>query len=314
MHTKTSQTRLLAGIEGGGTKFNCILAYSPNQIVAETRIPTTSPQETLAKVIAFLNEQSTAEISAIGLAMFGPLDLDRHSPTYGYLKATPKKGWGNTDLLTPLKQAFGVPIGLDTDVNGAAYGEYLWGAAQGLDTFLYLTIGTGIGGGVMANGALLHGQNHPEAGHILIPHDRHQDPFEGGCQFHQDCFEGLASGPAMQSRWGQPAETLPEDHPAWALEAQYIAEAVMNFIQTISPQKVILGGGVMNASWLFPLIRQHLQTRMGGYLRHPNLQEKIMDYVVPPALGSRAGVLGAIGLAQHALDQKDDLSKTEWPA
>ena len=314
MHTKTSQTRLLAGIEGGGTKFNCILAYSPNQIVAETRIPTTSPQETLAKVIAFLNEQSTAEISAIGLAMFGPLDLDRHSPTYGYLKATPKKGWGNTDLLTPLKQAFGVPIGLDTDVNGAAYGEYLWGAAQGLDTFLYLTIGTGIGGGVMANGALLHGQSHPEAGHILIPHDRRKDPFPGGCQFHQDCFEGLASGPAMQSRWGQPAETLPEDHPAWALEAQYIAEAVMNFIQTISPQKVILGGGVMNASWLFPLIRQHLQSRMGGYLRHPNLQEKIMDYVVPPALGSRAGVLGAIGLAKHALDQKEDLSRTGWSA
>ena len=310
MHTKTSQTRLLAGIEGGGTKFNCILGYSPNQIVAETRIPTTSPQETLAKVIAFLNEQSTAEISAIGLAMFGPLDLDRHSPSYGYLKATPKKGWGNTDLLTPLKQAFGVPIGLDTDVNGAAYGEYLWGAAQGLDTFLYLTIGTGIGGGVMANGALLHGQSHPEAGHILIPHDHRKDPFPGGCQFHQDCFEGLASGPAMQSRWGQPAETLPEDHPAWALEAQYIAEAVMNFIQTISPQKVILGGGVMNASWLFPLIRQHLQSRMGGYLRHPNLQEKIMDYVVPPALGSRAGVLGAIGLAKHALDQKEDLSRT----
>jgi fructokinase len=304
MPTSLTEQPLLGGIEGGGTKFNCILAYSADRIIAETRIETTTPQETLSNAIDFFHQKCDGKLSALGLAIFGPLDLNPQSQTFGFLKSTPKKGWENTDLLSPFKQAFELPILLDTDVNGAAYGEYLWGAAQGLDTFLYLTVGTGIGGGVMANGSLLHGQTHPETGHILIPHDRTKDPFAGLCPFHQDCFEGLASGPAIQARWGKPAETLPEGHPAWKLEAQYLAEALINYILTLSPQKIILGGGVMNASWLFPMIRDCVKERLNGYLIHPNLEENIEEYIVPPGLGSRAGVLGAVGLAQKVLEQE----------
>ena len=303
MHTERSHPLLYGGIEGGGTKFNCILAYSPDQIIAETRIPTTTPEETLSQVISFFKEKGGLALSAIGLANFGPLDLDPSSKTFGYLKATPKKHWSDTDLLSPLRRAFEVPVSLDTDVNGAAYGEYLWGAAQGLDTFMYLTIGTGIGGGVMTNGALLHGQTHPEAGHILVPHDADLDPFDGVCPFHQDCFEGMASGPAIQKRWGAPAESLPEEHPAWALEADYIAAALMNYILVLSPQRIILGGGVMRATWLFPLVRQRVKGLLAGYVKHAHLEQQIHDYIVPPKLGGRAGVLGAIGLAQKALKQ-----------
>jgi fructokinase len=294
---------LIGAIEGGGTKYNCILAYFPDEIVAESRIPTTTPQETLSQVIDFFSQSGAGQLSALGLANFGPLDLDPHSPTYGYLKATPKKDWGNTDLLTPFRQAFHLPIEFETDVNAAAYAEFLWGAAKGLETFLYITIGTGIGAGVMANGSLLHGQTHPEAGHILLPHDPQKDPYQGFCPFHQDCFEGLASGPSLQDRWGQPAETLPLDHPAWKLEAEYIAKALMNYILVLSPQRVILGGGVMQTRWLFPLIHQRLKELMAGYLVHPNLDDRIQDYIVPPKLGNQAGVLGALGLAQKALEQ-----------
>lgn len=303
MPAERSQQPLYGGIEGGGTKFNCILAYGPGQIVAEARIPTTSPEETLSQVIKFFRDHRGRGLSALGLANFGPLDLNPSSATFGYLTATPKKGWSNTDLLTPLRKAFGLPLGLDTDVNGAAYAEYLWGAAQGLDTFIYLTIGTGIGGGVMANGALLHGQTHPEAGHILLPHDVQRDPFAGVCPFHANCFEGLASGPAIQQRWGTPAEDLPENHPAWALEAEYIAAALMNEILLLSPQRIILGGGVMRAKWLFPLIHKRVRKLLAGYVSHPHLVEQIQTYIVPPELGSKAGVLGAIGLAQQAFEQ-----------
>jgi fructokinase len=302
-HPDTSPIPIFGGIEGGGTKFNCVLAFSPDHIVAETSIPTTTPEETLSRVIEFFQVQGGNKLAALGVACFGPLDLNRNSPTYGFIKTTTKKRWGETDLLTPLQQAFGLPIGFDTDVNGAAYGEFLWGAAQGLDTFVYLTIGTGIGGGIMANGEILHGQTHTEAGHILIPHDIKKDPFPGVCSFHQDCFEGLASGPAMLSRWGKSAETLPKDHPAWPLEAEYIAAALVNYILTLSPQRIILGGGVIQASWLFPLIQDRVKELMSGYLVHPSLDQQIKDYIVPPALGSRSGVLGAIGLAQKAHNQ-----------
>lgn len=301
MHKELSNQPLYGGIEGGGTKFNCILAYAPDQILAETRIPTTTPEATLSQVIGFFRENAGQGMSAIGLANFGPLDLDPSSETFGCMKATPKKQWSHTDLLTPLRQAFGVPVGLDTDVNGAALGEYLWGAAQGLDTFLYITIGTGIGGGVMANGELLHGDTHPETGHILIPHDVERDPFGGVCPFHQDCFEGLASGPAIQQRWGTKAEALPQDHPAWALEADYIAAALMNYILVLSPQRIILGGGVMRANWLFPLVHLKVKELLAGYVSHAHLDQQIQDYIVPPQLGSKAGVLGAIGLAHRAL-------------
>ena len=214
-------------IEAGGTKFICLVGSGPDDIRARARIPTTTPDETLSAVLEFFQENG-AGMQALGVAAFGPLDLNKDSSTYGYITTTPKPDWSNTDLLGPLQAALDIPIAFDTDVNGAALGEGRWGAAQGLDDFVYLTVGTGIGGGAMVNGKLLHGAQHPEMGHMLLPHDRQQDPFDGICPFHGDCLEGLANGPAIQVRWGQPANDLPADHPAWELEAHYLAMACTN--------------------------------------------------------------------------------------
>jgi fructokinase len=188
----------------------------------------------------------------------------------------------------------------DVDVNGSALGEGLFGAAKGLDTFMYLTVGTGIGGGVMMNGKLLHGLLHPEMGHIPLPHDRERDPFEGGCPFHKDCFEGLASGPALEKRWGQKAETLAHDHPAWELEAHYIALALANYIYTISPQRIIIGGGVGGNQRLLPMIRKNVQEQLNGYIQSAAIIKNINEYIVPPALGGQAGIVGALALAEQA--------------
>ncbi|MBI5291678.1 MAG: ROK family protein [Chloroflexi bacterium] len=193
--------------------------------------------------------------------------------------------------------SYNVPIGFDTDVNGAALGEWLWGAAQGLDTFIYLTIGTGIGGGGLMNGKLMHGLIHPEMGHVMLPHDRAADPFPGACPFHGDCFEGLAAGPAIQKRWGQPAETLPPDHPAWELEAHYIALALAGYVCTLSPQRIVLGGGVVSQPHLLPRIRRKVLATLNGYVQSPQLLQDIDNYIVPAGLGGRAGVLGAMALA-----------------
>jgi fructokinase len=195
----------------------------------------------------------------------------------------------------------GVPFGFDTDVNGAALGEWRWGAGQGLDTFIYLTIGTGIGGGAMVNGRLAHGLIHPEMGHIRLPRDPAVDPYTGHCPYHGDCFEGLACGPAIGDRWGQPAYELPDDHPAWDLEAHYLALALVNFICTLSPQRIIMGGGVMDQKQIFPFMRQKVQTLLNGYVQSPRILEEIDSYIVPPGLGNRAGVLGAIALAQQVV-------------
>ena len=293
---------LFGGVEGGGAKFVCAVGTSPEDIRRETRFPTASPAETLDKVIAFFKqaEADFGKLSALGIASFGPLDPKPDSPTFGFILPTPKPGWSNADIVGTLRSAFDIPIAFDTDVNGAALGEWTWGAAQGLDTFIYLTVGTGIGGGAMANGKLVHGLLHPEMGHIAIPHDRERDPYEGWCPFHKDCFEGLASGPAIEKRWGQKAETLPADHPAWELEAHYIALALQSYITTLSPQRVILGGGVMRREFLFPMIRQKAVELLNGYVQSPAITEKIEAYILPPALGSRAGMLGAIALAQTA--------------
>ncbi len=290
---------LYGGIEAGGTKFICAAGSSPDDLRALERFPTTTPEETLAQVIRFF--QSLPEpVRAVGIGSFGPLDPDSDSPTYGHITTTPKPGWAHFDLLGAVRSALDVPAAFDTDVNAAALGEHRWGAAQGLDTFLYLTIGTGIGGGAMLAGELLHGLLHPEMGHIRLPHDRERDPFEGICPFHGDCLEGLASGPAMEARWGQRAETLPAEHPAWELEAHYLALGLVNFITTLSPQRIIMGGGVMSHPGLFPRIRAEVQTLLNGYIRSPEITERIEEYIVPPALGGRAGVLGAIALAQQA--------------
>jgi fructokinase len=236
------------GIEAGGTKFVCVVTGADNQVLAETRFPTTTPKETLGRVIAFFKEQNAQmakPVTAIGVACFGPIDPDPASLTFGNITTTPKPGWANTPVVHALREEFGVPVAIDTDVNAAAVGEGKWGAARGLDDFLYLTIGTGIGGGAVVNGKPLHGLLHPEMGHMRLPHDRARDPYEGFCPYHHDCFEGLAAGPAMQGRWGAPADTLAPDHPAWELEAYYIATALQSLVCILSPKRIILGGGVM---------------------------------------------------------------------
>jgi fructokinase len=295
-------TALWGGIEAGGTKFVCAVGTGPDDLRAVVRIPTTTPEATIAQTLAFFQEQTRQQgpLAALGIASFGPVELHPGSPTYGFITSTPKPGWRNADVAGPLRRALNVPVGFDTDVNGAALGENRWGAAQGLDTFIYMTIGTGIGGGGLINGRLMHGLLHPEMGHFLLPHDSQADPFPGGCPFHGDCFEGLASGPALEKRWGQRAESLPADHPAWALEAHYIALALMNYICTLSPQRIILGGGVMAQGHLFPLVRAEVVRLLNGYIQSPAILQHIDTYIVPPALGDRAGVLGALALARAA--------------
>ena len=296
------KTPIYGGIEGGGTKFVCAVGSAEGESLAETRFPTTTPEETLNRAIAFFQEQTRllGPLSGLGIACFGPLDPDIHSPTYGHILATPKAGWAGADVVGALRSALPVPIAFDTDVNGAALGEWRWGAAQGLSTFLYFTVGTGVGGGAMVEGKLLHGLIHPEMGHIPLPHDYAQDPFPGGCPFHGDCFEGLASGPAMEKRWGQRAETLPADHPAWDLEAHYIARAMQGFICSFSPQRIILGGGVLQQPALLPLVRAKVLAYLNNYVNSEAILEHIDTYIVPPGLGSRAGVCGAFALAQQA--------------
>ncbi|MCB0201668.1 MAG: ROK family protein [Caldilineae bacterium] len=293
--------RILGGIEAGGTKFVCATGTGPDDIHAEIRFPTTTPQETIGKAIAFFEEESRRNsLAAIGIASFGPVDPNPASPTFGYITTTPKPGWANVDLAGPIGQALAVPVGFDTDVNGAALGEGRWGAAQGLDTFLYLTIGTGVGGGGKVRGQLMHGLLHPEMGHMRLPHDWQADPFEGICPFHGDCLEGMAAGPAIRARWGQPAETLPPDHPAWQLEAHYLALALSNLVLTISPQRIILGGGVMSEPRIFSAVRFQVLELLNGYVQSPAILQHIDDYIVPPGLGNRAGVLGAFALAETA--------------
>ncbi len=293
---------LWGGIEAGGTKFVCAVGSGPEDIRKETRFPTTTPDETLDKAIAFFREATAggAELEAIGIGSFGPVDPDPDSPTWGYITTTPKPGWANTEVAGAIGRVLEAPVGFDTDVNAAALGEYRWGAAQGLSSFIYLTVGTGIGGGGMVEGKLLHGLMHPEMGHLRIPHDRSADPFPGNCPFHGDCLEGLAAGPALEARWGRRGETLPENHPAWPLEARYLAHGLVNFILTLAPQRIVIGGGVMSQPRLFKLVRAEVQSLLNGYVQAPEIIDEIDAYIVPPGLGDRAGVLGAMALAERA--------------
>ncbi len=285
------------GIEVGGTKIICAVGTGPEDVQAERRFPTTTPGEALAQIVAFFQQY---QLAAFGIGSFGPISLKRGAPDYGCITSTPKPGWANTDLAGTLGRALGVPVGFDTDVNAAALGEWRWGAGQDLDTFLYLTIGTGVGGGGISNGRLMHGLLHPEMGHIRLPRDSRIDPFAGICPYHGDCLEGLASGPAMQARWGRPAESLPADHPAWKLEAHYLALACVAFMCILSPQRIILGGGVMSQDRLYARIQREVLTLLNGYIQAPVVLQHIDTYIVPPKLGSRVGVLGALALAEQA--------------
>ena len=241
-------------------------------------------------------------MAAIGLAPFGPLDLNPVSSTYGSISATPKAGWSHTDILGRFRRNFNVPMSFDLDVNAAAFGEYYWLPENNpLTSLVYFTIGTGIGAGVIVNGNVVHGLTHPEAGHIHLPHDWKKDPFAGICPFHGDCFEGLANGPAIEKRWGHPADTLPDNHTAWELEAEYIAQALASVIFLLSPQRVILGGGVMERQQLFPQIREKVREILNGYIASPVIAGTMEDYIVAPGLGKRSGILGAMAMAMNSI-------------
>ncbi len=293
-------TPLYGGIEAGGTKWVCAIGTGPDDIHVETRFPTTTPDKTIQQAIDFFRANGYERLTAIGVGSFGPVDLNPASSSYGYITTTPKPGWANTDIVGAFTQALGCPVGFDTDVNAALIGERQWGAARDCEVAVYITVGTGIGGGAVVGGNLVHGLIHPEMGHIRPVRDLVRDPFPGICPYHGDCLEGLASGPAMQARWHLPAEQLPPDHPAWELEADYLGQAVAALLCILSPERIIIGGGVMNQPHMFPLVRAATQRWLNGYLQHPRILDQPEALIVPPTLGARAGVLGAIALAMRA--------------
>jgi fructokinase len=291
-----------AAVEVGGTKVLCLVGSDPDHIVARTRIPTRKPAETLAQVLTFFQQEvsSGGPLDAIGIASFGPLELRRSHPRYGFITTSPKPGWSEVDLVGPARRALGVPVGFDTDVNAAALGEGRWGAARGLDTFGYLTVGTGIGAGAVVEGRVIHGLGHPEMGHLSVPRQP-GDHFAGHCPFHGDCWEGMASGAAIAARWGCPGERLRGDRlrAAVELEAGYLAAGLRSIVYAIAPQRIMIGGGVTRLPGLFPLVRANLREALAGY---PGLDEHAAgDFIVPPALGPLAGPAGALVLAHHAM-------------
>jgi fructokinase len=282
-------------IEAGGTRWVCATVDDRREVHARRVLPTTTPTETLAAAVDFFRDQ--APLRALGIGAFGPLDLRSDSSTYGCIAGTPKPGWAFTDVVSPFREALGVPVFLDTDVNTAAVGEHRWGRAVGLSDFVYLTVGTGIGGGAFVDGRLLHGRQHAEMGHLRIPHDFAADPFVGSCPFHGDCFEGLASGVAMRQRWGRPAQDLDEPGP-WMLESSYLALGLVNVVHMLAPERIIVGGGVGRNPRLLPLVRSCLVELLGDYLDFPELADGLIDYVTAPGLGELSGVLGAAEMAR----------------
>jgi fructokinase len=274
-------SRPVGGIEAGGTKWICGVGTGPSDVRVEL-IPTTTPAETIGRVVAFFRE--AGPVDAVGIGCFGPVDLAK-----GRITTTPKVGWADTDVAAPVASALGVPVAFETDVGAAGVGEARWGAAVGQPSFCYVTVGTGIGGAAIIDGAARHGAGHAEMGHQRVPHDLAIDPFAGSCPYHGDCWEGLASGPALAARWGRPATELAADHPAWRLEARYVAAGLANIALVLTPALVIVGGGVGSRPGLLDLVRVELAEQLGGYVPPPE--------VAAAALGDRAGVLGALALA-----------------
>lgn len=294
---------LLAGLEAGGTKFNCVVARDPQTILASARFSTGKPQHTLAEVLAFFRDASArlGPLGAMGIASFGPVDNNPTSPDYGRILKTPKSDWIQVPLLEWFRENLDIPVRLDTDVNGAALAEQRLGAARGIGNFIYVTIGTGIGAGIVMGGQLVNGFTHTEIGHMRMSRDKGRDPFHGCCPFHGDCLEGLACGPALEQRWQHRGEELPPSHPAWELQADYLAQMCANLTYCYMPERIILGGGVMQNPALLPLIREHLRQRLNGYGPAPALAD-LESYLVPPALGGESGQMGALLLAQRQLD------------
>jgi fructokinase len=287
--------KLYGGVETGGTWCVCALGTGPEDIRASEQFRTGAPEETLERIVGFFRSNPGAE--AIGVGSFGPIDADPESGTWGSVTTTPKPGWEHTAVATVLRDELELPVGFDTDVAAAALGEYRWGAGRTLGSLCYLTVGTGIGAGLVIDGKSVRGLVHPEVGHLRVPA---RDEFAGVCPSHGDCWEGLASGVALAERWGRPPEELPDDHPAWPLEAEYLALGILAIVSVASPERVIVGGGVMEHRGLLGMVGERLRALNAGYLDSPLLGEQVGRYLVAPALGDRAGVLGAIALAQAA--------------
>lgn len=290
----------IGGIEAGGTKMVCAIGEvqtdkgqpgeSQVTITERVTIPTEKPKITLPRMAAFFEGKG---ISSLGIGCFGPVDLHRASPTYGYITSTPKLEWQNVDMVGIFSRALGVPVGFDTDVNAAVLGEVTWGAAKDCDTAIYITVGTGVGVGVYCNGALMHGLVHPEAGHLLL--QRHpKDTYAGKCPYHANCLEGLASGPAVEARWGRPAKELADREDVWEMEAFYLAEAVANYVLTYSPQKIVLWGGIMHQSQLFSMVRAKVQELLGGYISNEKILKEIDTYLGAAGTWRKSGYYGSV--------------------
>ena len=296
-------TKLYGSLEAGGTKFVCAVGNEQFEVIEKVQFPTTTPIETLDKTIEFFSRFDNLASLAVG--SFGPIDIDQNSKTYGYITTTPKPHWANVDIVGALRRALNVPIYFTTDVNSSAYGEVVArnNAGGRIENLVYYTIGTGIGAGAVVNGTMLQGLTHPEMGHIFMK--RHpEDTYEGNCPFHKDCLEGMAAGPAIEKRWGKKGHELADNEKVWDLEAYYLAQALMKYVLILSPQRIIMGGGVMKQQHLFPRIRKYLQEFLNGYVQKKEILEEIDEYVVYPGLGDEAGFVGSIALGKLALDAK----------
>lgn len=290
-------TMKLGALEAGGTKMVCAVGNENGEIFERISIPTETPDITMPKIIDYFKDK---EIEALGVGCFGPIDLNRNSETYGYITTTPKLAWANYNIVGALKDALHIPVGFDTDVNGSALGEATWGITKGLENSMYITIGTGIGAGVISNGKLLHGMLHPEAGHVLL-RKHPDDTYEGKCPYHKTCLEGLAAGPAIEARWGKKGVELADKKEVWEMEAYYIAQALVDYIVILSPQRIVLGGGVMHQEQMMPLVRQQVKEQLNAYIRTKELED-LESYIVLPSLDDNQGIMGALKLALDELN------------
>lgn len=291
----------LGALEAGGTKMVCAIGNEKGEIFERTSIPTETPEITVPKLIEYFADK---KIEALGIGCFGPIDLNRNSDTYGYITTTPKLIWANYNIVGAFREALKIPVGFDTDVNGSALGEATWGITKGLENSMYITIGTGVGAGIIANGKLLHGMLHPEGGHLLL--SKHpSDSYEGRCPYHKTCLEGLASGPAIEARWGKKGVELADKREVWELEAYYIGQALADYIVTLSPQRIVLGGGVMHQEHMIPMVREEVKRQLNGYLQTKELED-MENYIVLPSLNDNQGIMGALKLAvdEYQLENK----------
>ena len=288
---------ILGALETGGTKMVCAIGNEKGKIFQRLSIPTRTPEETIPACIDFFRGK---DIQALGIASFGPVDVNPASATYGHILKTPKLAWANYDLMGAFKAEFDIPMGIETDVNGSALGEATWGCTQGMDNSVYITVGTGLGVGIIVNGQPLHGMLHPEAGHVpMIRHPKDLD-FKCNCPFHESCMEGLSAGPAIQARWGKPAVELADDPLVWEIEAYYLAQGIVDYILTVSPRRVVLGGGVMHQEHLIPLVRENVKALLNDYLQTKELQD-IDSYIVPASLHDDQGIMGCLKIAMNAM-------------